>query len=177
MKVLQTIIIAAVFLSCGKTKETKSDSLKTASDTTKATEFDYDALFKLESYLASEQSDTSKVQTIDFDCAVFIYPTDEQIEELKKTEGEDNFYVGADDSNFYQSQAIQLLDSVGIKTADPEKKQFLKFIGSQNNWTLDIRKKNLPAWNLIFFKKDKAPQVTPTTMLTLEMVKTYFDKK
>ena len=179
MRLFSTIILSIGLLSCGKTKETtaESDTLKTSKpDSTKVGAFDYDAQFKLENYLADEQADTSKVQSIGFDCTIVIYPTDEQIEEMKKDEGEEDFYVGADDSNFYQSQAMQIVDSVGIKTV-MAKKQFLKFTGTEKTWTLDIRKKNLPAWNLILFKKNKSPLATPTISLTSEIVRAYFDKK
>lgn len=178
MRFFFVIILSLFLLSCGKTKETStvSDTLKTSKPDSTKTEFDYEAQFKLESYLAGEQTDTSKVQTIAFDCAVLVYPTDEQIEEMKKTGSEEDFETVADDASFYQYQASQTIDSVSIKTV-VAKKQFLKFLGSEKNWTLDIRKKNLPAWNLIFFKKNKSPLVTPTITLTSEMVRTYFDKK
>jgi len=178
MRLFCAIILSLSLLSCGKTKETAttSDTLITSTpDSTKAGKFDYDAQFKLENYLA-EQTDTSKVQTIAFDCAVIIYPSPDQIEEMEKAEGEENFATIADDASFYQSQASQIIDSVGIKTVMANK-PFLKFTGSKKNWTLDIRKKNLPAWNLILFNKNKSPLVSPTISLTSEMVRTYFDKK
>ncbi len=179
MRLFCAIILSITLLSCGKTKEnaTAGDTLKTSKpDSAKADAFDYEAQFKLENYLVSDQADTSKVQTINFDCAVVIYPTDEQIEEMKKSGSEDDFATIADDASFYQAQASQTIDSVGIKTVVANK-QFLKFTGSEKTWTLDIRKKNLPAWNLILFNKNKSPQVSPTISLTSEMVRTYFDKK
>lgn len=177
MRSLSILFLSILLCTCGKIKEntaTAADSLKT--DSIKTETFDYNSQFKLENYLINERSlDTSKIQTITADCAILIYPTDEQIEEMKKTEGEEDFYVGADDSNFYQAQASQTIDSVGvtIKTAT---KQFLKFNGNQKTWLLNIRKKNLPAWNLIFFNRNKSPEVVPTIMLTKEKVKSYFEK-
>jgi hypothetical protein len=181
MKFLSFLILSAGLLSCGRTTDNKDKTdtvtnIKPDSGEIAKPDFDYDAQFKLENYLVSETLDSSKVQTINFDCSLLIYPTEAQIEQMKKTEGEENFYVGADDSNFYQSQAIQILDSLGIKS-ESASRQFIKFVGVNNSWTLDIRKKNLPAWNLILFKKDKTPEAVPTISLTVEKVKDYFDKK
>ncbi len=175
------LVIAAVLIfgivGCTRTREnklsTETDSL--IIDSLKTEPFDYDAQFKLETYLVPEQIDTSKIQVVDTDCAILIYPTPEQIEEMKKKEGEENFYIGADDSNFYQGQAIGLIDSLGIKTLTANK-QFIKFTGERNSWTLDIRRKDTPAWNLILFKKSKMPQVEPTISLTIEKLQSYFQK-
>jgi hypothetical protein len=164
-------------LGCGKTKNAvESYPIKISGKDSKAGSIDLESQYKLENYLTGDQTDTSKIQVINYDCGVFIYPTHQQIEEMKKEQGEDNFYVLADDSNFYQAQAIQILDSIGIKTVGTER-QFLKFVGTESSWTLDIRKKNVPAWNLILFKKDKAPQPSPTIKLTLESARNYFEEK
>jgi hypothetical protein len=93
---------------------------------------------------------------------------------MKKTEGEENFYIGAYDSNWYQGIAIEKMDSVGIKQISASG-QFLRLKGQNKTWDLDIRKKNLPAWNLIFFKRTKEPQVISTVDLTTEKVREYFD--
>jgi hypothetical protein len=36
--------------------------------------------------------------------------------------------------------------------------RFIRIVGKANTWDLDIRKENLPAWNLIFFKTTKEPK-------------------
>lgn len=176
MKQFIAIIFCVTFWACGKKQDnaTTINPIKISASNSTKTDDEYAAQFKLENYLAGEQNDASKVQVIDFDCAVLIYPTHEQVEEMKKTEGEDEFYTIADDANFYQTRAIQLLDSAGIKTAGTQK-QFVKFVGGRSSWTLDVRKKNLPGWNLIFFSKKKAPQPTAAVSVTYDSVKNYFE--
>ena len=185
MRLLFIIIIYAGLWSCSKTTDTKSsvnhtDSLVTTNtnsttvDSVTNTDFDYEGLFKLESYIANNVTGDSKPEIIDFDCAILIYPTDEQIEEMKKTEGEENFYIGADDSNWYQAMAIEMMDSVGIKQISTLG-QYLRLKGKNKTWDLDIRKKNMPAWNLIFFKRTKEPQIISTVDLTTEEVREYFE--
>lgn len=139
------------------------------------TSYDYDSYFKLESYLAKNKIDNQNFEVIDFDCAILIYPTVEQIDEMKKEEGEEDFYIGADDSNWYQAKAIDMIDSVGIKKITA-RRQFLRLKGKQETWDLDIRKKNLPTWNLIFFKADREPKIISTVDLTVDEVKRYFNE-
>ena len=150
------------------------DSIPTVTaDTLGATDFDYESIFKLDSYL-TKIADNDSIQIVDFDCAILIYPTQEQVDDMIKTEGEDDFYVGADDSNWYQAQAIDTLDYTAIKTITASG-QFLRLKGKEKVWELDVRKKNLPGWNLIFFKTTKEPQIVSTTDLTVAEVKDYFE--
>jgi hypothetical protein len=175
------ILILIASLSCSsKEAQNESDQTKTLSSELRnsqdSSDFDYDKFFNLESYLVNEEVDTSKIQSIAFDCAILVYPTDEQIDEMKKKEGEENFFIGADDSNWYQAQAIQCLDSVGI-VQQSCKKQFVKFIGLKGEWILDIRRKNMPAWNLILFQRNKLPEIVSTVSLTTAKLKDYFEIK
>lgn len=176
---LRIIAIISVGLwSCTKTADTSSnlqhaDSLKTEVDSTTTYEFDYNAQFKLDNYLTTDSFDEKTNDIIDFDCAILIYPTSEQIDEMKN-EGEEDFYIGADDSNWYQAMAIEKIDSVGIKTITASGR-YLRLRGQNRTWDLDIRKKNLPAWNLIFFKPTKEPKIILTVDLTVDETKNYFE--
>lgn len=178
MRKIYVIIFTLGLLSCSRSTDNNSstqvDSVNAILVDTTKTEIDYEGLFKLESYLVTTPVDTSRVQTIDFDCAILVYPTDEQIEEIKKEEGEDDFYTIADDNNWYQGLAIEMLDSVGIKK-EGASRQFIRLIGQNETWTLDLRKKNLPTWNMVFFKRDKKPVVIQTIDLTTDEVRDYFE--
>jgi hypothetical protein len=134
---------------------------------------EYKKMYDVQSYVTTKVED-SRTETIDFNCAIFIYPTDEQIEEMKKQMGEDDFYIVADDNNWYQGTAIGLIDSLNIKKVTAWER-YLTLKGNSNSWTLDIRKENLPAWNLIFFNRTKEPKVVSTIDLTIDQVKEYFE--
>jgi hypothetical protein len=176
--------IIVVFLICGLSccshpsdKKAQADIQDSAfrkeqigSDTTRNNDIDY---FKLDSYLVDEVSDTSKLFTIDNDCALLISPTLERIESMKKEYGED-FFTIADDATYYQGMAIGLLDSMKIKTVSTDKAN-VKFIGTSKSWTLNIARKGFPAWNLIFFKRSKEPKIISTVGLTTQNVKEYFE--
>jgi hypothetical protein len=128
----------------------------------------------LDNYLTAGSFDKKVYDLIDFECAILIYPTSEQIDEMKKNEGEEDFYIGADDSNWYQTMAIEKIDLVGIKTITV-RGRYLRLRGHNKTWDLDIRKKNLPAWNLIFFKPTKEPKIISTIDLTVDETKNYFE--
>jgi hypothetical protein len=52
---------------------------------------------------------------IDFPCAVLIYPSNKTITRLKKEGPEEDFYIAADDNQYYMAQCIHFLDSVKTK--------------------------------------------------------------
>ena len=179
MRLSLVLIISIGLWSCSKTSDNKSNNITTdslttvTSDTITTHDLDYESLFKLDSYL-TKSIDNKKIETVDYDCAILIYPTDEQIEEMKKTVGEEDFYTIADDSQFYQGTAIGMIDSVGIKTKTVNG-QFLRLKGNEKTWDLDIRKKNLPEWNIIFFMTTKEPKIISAIDLTVDEIRTYFE--
>lgn len=183
MKLIFIFIVSVIGLfGCSKSKHQSNDILDSLTnlptdtieiiDTTK---FEYEDYQKLESYLSRNKIKNDIFETIDFDCAILIYPTDRQIENMKQEYGEDDFYTIADDNEYYQGQAIEyVIDSLGIKKVTASK-QFLRLKGITKTWDLDIRKKNLPAWNIIFFKTTKSPEIISAIDLTVEQTKKYFE--
>jgi len=132
--------------------------------------------WKLESYLTKGSPDTATIQRVTSDCAVLIYPTDDQVEELTRENGEEDMATIADDSNYYQSAAIDVLDSANIKTITASR-HYIKFVGENNSWLLDIRKKGAVTWGIILFSTIKPPEIVSAIDVTKERVKQYFDKK
>ncbi len=159
--------------SCSLKKENdseqKSDSLQSKTNTV-SKDIDY---YSLQTYVVSPISDTSQVLKIDFDCALLIGPTSEQIEELRKENSEDDFATIADDGSYYQATSNMLLDSMKIKVVDATK-DMVQYVGVNKTWTLQVRKKEFPIWNLILFNKKKEPIVVGTAGLTAEQILSYF---
>ena len=176
MKKIFLLIMGFGLVDCSQTTDkTGVDTLLTTHlDSVELAEFHYESLYELGSYVVLEAVDTAELQTINFDCAFLVYPTEEQIEQIKKDEGEENFYTIADDYNWYQSLAIEVLDSAGIRQEDATRR-YVTFKGDQKSWTLDLRKANLPAWNMVLFKTNKEPIVVPAIDLTKESVREYFE--
>lgn len=176
MKPHLIFIIAILLLGCtGKNQQSDSKTTdNSATLTVDTTQFEYKDYQKLESYLSNAKVSDSSFEVVEFDCAILVYPTERQIDEMKKETGEDDFYTIADDCQYYQGVAIGIIDSIGIKTITASK-QFLRLKGNDKTWDLDIRKKNLPAWNIIFFKTTKEPKIISTIDLTAEQAKRFFE--
>lgn len=69
-------------------------------------------------------------------CAAFISATDETIENLKKTEGEENFYIGADDYNHYQYEAREFLKKQKLKIYSITDKKVIVFKSEKGDFTV-----------------------------------------
>lgn len=124
----------------------------------------------------SDKTDSIADLTIDFDCAVLIYPGKDEIEEMKTKYGNEDFYVIADDNNWYQGTAIEKLASLGIKMATIHGDS-LRFKGEKQKWGFDLKRDSLTGWNLILFSRTKGPEVVSTVDLTTEQIKEYFTMK
>jgi hypothetical protein len=172
--VLWTILMVA----CARTKDSQTQTMESTishlefRDTTRV---GINQLYSLESYLHDQPLDTALVNEINFDCAVLVYPGDEQIQQMKREYGEEDFYIIADDNNWYHTTSIRLLDSAKVQTITP-RKQFVRFVGDEMAWTLNLRRKGSLSWNLIFFNHTKKPEVVSTVDLTMEEIKAYFEK-
>lgn len=149
------------------------DSAVTVTEMDSTETNDYESLFRLETYLTSPKADTATVQVISEPVALIIVPTTEQAAAMEKEFGED-FYTIADDASYYQSIAIGMIDSLGIKSVNATK-PFISFKGTDTNYTLDIRRDGLPEWNIIFLHPEKQPQIVQAIQLTEEHIKSYFN--
>ncbi len=170
-----TILVAAFLISgcSGKVSENPSNNTDSvATEPTDSIALDYSLI---ENYVHPDVADTTDVETVDYDCAVLIYPTEDQIASMEKEYGDD-FYTVADDAQFYQAAAIEKLDSAGIRQLVSNSKRYLKFIGTSREWTLDVRRKGAPEWNVIFFKKDKQPKVAYAIDVNSDSIQSYFTK-
>jgi hypothetical protein len=168
MKTISIFLLAwLVSASCARVNKNESSS---ASDST-TTVFDYSMMYALESYLAPDHVAASDIQMIDTTCAVIIYPSPGQFEQMEQDMGED-FETMVDDGNFYQSAAVGMLDSLGVKTVMAKS----RYIGiSGHSLTLDMRKKHLPAWNLILYNVHKQPIIVSSATLTVGDIVAYFE--
>lgn len=139
-------------------------------------EFSYKSMYRTENYI-TERTD-SKVQTIAFDCAVVVNPSEDQILNLKKAIGDDiNIRNDIDKSTIISakhSEAVRcMIESKGIRTLEATG-QFISFVSEKRIWNLNVRKDSIPDWKYIFYKEGKEPLILPSLMLTVEDVEQYF---
>lgn len=122
------------------------------------------------------ENDTVDYQYIDQNCAVLIFPTDEQIDHAKAQLGEEDFYIVADDNAFYMSNFIELMDQLNITTITCEKRQ-LKFFIQPQSLCMDLDQENIPEesyWNALLFQKDKAPIFVDLVAPDVDAIQLYF---
>jgi hypothetical protein len=178
MKYFLMLTASVILYACSTGGNTTSVALEDSSSDEKvytALSLDeYKEMYNVQNYVTTN-ADKLRTEIIDFDCAILIYPTDEQIEEMRREMSEDDFYIIADDNNWYQGTAIGLIDSLNIRMITASER-YVMLKGHRKSWTLDIRKENSPAWNLIFFKTTKAPEVVSTVGLTIEQLREYFNE-
>lgn len=126
----------------------------------------------IDDYLVESISDTA-IQKISGSLVLIIHPGQEQIDAMLKEYGEEDLSTILDDASFYQSSAINLIDSLGIKTVTAEKR-FIYYQNVIREWNLDLHKNNSP-WVVIFFDLDQRPEVVSTIEVTEEKIKAYFN--
>lgn len=89
--------------------------------------------------------------------AVFLSPTDAQIEAMKKERGEKDFYIIADDAMYYQSLAFETLDTLKFPYCfTHEKNQKFKL----GNGTVQTLGQECQGWCLILWNGKDKPILT-----------------
>jgi hypothetical protein len=155
------------------------DSVRTAksiNDSIKYPErdsIDYEKAMRIESYLIPKPQDSKETTVINQTCAIFTYPDDNAIEVMKKKYGDD-FYIIADDVNWYCYESGQILDSLKV-TRITVNTRYIEFVGSVKSYFLDTQAIGGPGWNLFFLHSKKEPKIVSMVGLSSDSVRTYFD--
>lgn len=94
---------------------------------------------------------------IDSVSAIFYEPDTIRIEQRKKSVGEENFYIGAEDYKYYMYLSREFLDSMKMSIRSSANKKYLKFIALSS--TKVIKLDTLPElWGVYFFDPRKDPK-------------------
>jgi hypothetical protein len=130
----------------------------------------FKAMHKVENYLA--ETDETTGEYIEFDCAVVVYPTSEEISKLRTILKTDDESIEV--NRKLSESAASMIRSYGLKTVNTTG-PYITFKGEKGVWTLDMRKDSLPSWKFILFKTSKDPTVLPNVLVTRDEVLTYFE--
>ena len=123
------------------------------------------------SYLVDSAPDRD-CQVINEKAVVFVFPDSIQIETMKKEEGDTNFYVAADDANWYWSEAHEFLTKKTVKVIEAEKR-YLKFEAASGPIFFDTKAGISEGWIVILFRRDSLPQIIKSVDIEQEYEK-YF---
>ena len=182
MKRVPLLLVLLFLASCDQIRTTKGqEQLTTQKDSinnrqSKASNHDYGINFhpKIEEYYTTDKSDC---QIIDEPCFVLIYPTDEQIKALKAL-NESDFYVVADDNNYYMAEVVELSKLMNVKSMTAKKRK-LCFLSKTGHHTVDLNRNDhgeLMDWNLIIFNPNKTPEFYSFSEPNKAYLITYFNK-
>lgn len=118
-------------------------------------------------------SKSTKSIILDQNCIIFISPSSNKIEAMKKSKGED-FFTMADDANFYYSNAIQFLDSLNRNYMNKNENETLLFKDSNNTLVKIKNNDEGNAWYAILYDNDnKKYKVTGLLSFSEEFKKFY----
>ena len=129
------------------------------------------AAFWIENYLSDIKNPMA--DTFDFDCAIIIFPTTSQIEYFRAVLDKDFNDTMAQITKYYAT-VRRLIESNRVIVVSVTN-EYLELVGRSQTWNLTLRKENLPAWNLIFFKTDKEPAIVPPAGFGDKLTTEYFN--
>ncbi len=156
-------------LDSAKKAESK-DSIKSAQE-----EKAYEESFVLKNYIV-KNAPAKDLQKVDSDAVIIVYPDSMQVEQMKKEDGDD-FYTVADDAQYYQSQTMQMCDSVKIKYLIPQKR-YIRFESKTKTIYFDTRAKAPQGWITLLFRTDSLPRIVSVfDVISDSNLKAYFKRK
>jgi hypothetical protein len=173
MKSFAPVLMLSFLMGCSGAGTKNETPLAADSTETEPGVYGSEEFFSLSSYLTHSPVDSSDVQQIDSTCVIVITPTIAQMDAMTQEYGDDLESV-VDDSFYYQGIALGIIDSLQLKRVDAGNAEYLKLKGTKQTYTLNVRKEGLPAWNIIFFHKEKEPEIVPSMDVTVEKTQSYF---
>jgi len=132
----------------------------------------FEESFKLENYLVSSIPSNDFI-TVSHKIGIFISPDSVQIEQLKKENGEEDFYTVADDNNYFEYEAAEFLKEKKFKIVHPTNR-YIKFISNKKEFYFDTKAKAARGWTAIIFSPEKgAPKIINPIDIDLEYQEYY----
>jgi hypothetical protein len=110
--------------------------------------------------------------TIKEACVIFVSPSIEKTDSLKKV-NEDDFYIAADDNLYYIGNARYFLDSINFKTIDVDSKNEIIF--RQKNGIVNTVNLTDFYWGIILFNSVDTPKIADITVFETEF-KSYMNQ-
>lgn len=164
-KVLLFLFISFLGFACGNTAEkerveTNNKKSEIASDSLKQEENlkAFDESFKLENYLLKSLQNNDFI-TVSESAGIFISPDSLQIDKMKKSNGEETFYIIADDNIYYEYEASEFLKEKNIKVINPATR-YIKFIAKGKEFYFDTKSQASIGWTAVLFSPSKpAPKI------------------
>ena len=171
MSVITTMILLTITMTFGQSKGNNLDTQKVIkNDNDRADK--YEQSLVVTNYLVKSIPDKDFL-TVDYNTVVFISPDSKKIAEMKK-ENEEDFYTGANDQNFYQSEGANFFKSKNLKVLYPTNR-YIKFETKSGEIYFDTKAKVSLGWTELMFRTDSLPKIFNVADYEIEY-KNYFGK-
>ena len=157
------IVLLLVLTACTtrnvKVAENQLDSVSSKEKEIKNEEIENSKSYEnLDFAKTNNKTDTSTFIIIDKTIAIIIYPDTTWINKQQKEIGEDGWNEIVADHDYYQAEAMTVLENKGIEVKFINSdKQFYKFIKSDKSIYCIDKAKMKDKWGLILFNTDKDP--------------------
>jgi hypothetical protein len=155
----------------------KQDDSEQIDESSKTEEENWDAYYKsmdINNYVVTELNGQTPT-VIEQNAIVFVSPDSLQVHEMINELGDD-FYIVADDNNYYEYEADQFMTQNGVKSVYP-KTRYLKFIlADSKKLLIDTKSPASRGWTTIVFQPDSLPKVINPVDIREEFEE-YFNKK
>lgn len=141
------LIFLAICLSCDKAPKHTGKTI---------------TLPEVEQYKPPVKSDTLIVEAGCCYTAISYIPDSLQLERMKKQLGEEDFYIMADDANFYQSEAAGFLEGSKLAVRYVKDIKYIRFINKLGKSQI-VKTDTLSLSNLFLFDPEQLPRLINIT--------------
>ena len=153
MKIYKSILFALfALISCNKKENHSKENLKSAKTISNK---------KIENRKVGHTKTTNNgtdTITVKSQFAIFIEPTEKQIEKRKKEIGEEDFYIGADDYMWYISESTETFNKHKLKVLNIKNDKIINFkLENGNNVILKLTDKD-ELWQIYLFDPKLKPK-------------------
>ncbi|EKT3967178.1 hypothetical protein NTJ12_002260 [Flavobacterium psychrophilum] len=106
---------------------------------------------------------------------IFISPSSNKLEAMKKKMGKD-FFTIADDANFYSANATQFLDSIKVKYSNEDETKIFSFTDKNNNLVQIKNSDKENSWYAILYNNDSKEYRIVDILMFSEDFKKFYNK-
>jgi hypothetical protein len=131
--------------------------------------------FDINTYLTDYIPDSTESLLLKQNCAVFIGPSEAQLEVLRTQFGSQEFNAIVEDNLIFEITAREMIGSLNICNISTQKRYIVFQKPDETFIVVDTKAPYSLKWNLIFFHYDKDPEVVDMLEVDLINIANYFN--
>ncbi len=131
--------------------------------------------FDISTYLVEVNPDSTETFYLRQNCAIFIGPSEDQLNELRRQFGYHEFADIVDDNVLYEIVAKETLNTYNICNLSTNKRYIVFTKPDGSHIVIDTKAPYSLKWNLMFFHLEKDPEVIDILEIETQKILSYFD--